>query len=104
MTTRTSTIEPAWVDRQRFAKAEQFACALRKLGVTADDVAHFTEADRRMAEEATSIGKRSDKTWALTLDILAGSAQVDCPYCGHGDPYGVPGPIKQYGHEGSCSQ
>jgi hypothetical protein len=103
-TTRTSTAEPPWVAPQRVRKAADFAEALRRLGVTADDVAHFTDTDRKMAEKATGIGKRSDATWLLTASMLAGSAQVQCPYCGHGDPQGTPGPPKAYGHQDPCSQ
>lgn len=100
MTTRTSTAEPAFVAPKRVLKAAGFAAALRQLGVTADDIAHFTEQDRKDAEKATGIGKRSDETWRLTASMLAGSAQVDCPFCGHGNPNGVPGPPLPYGHEG----
>jgi hypothetical protein len=100
--TRTSTAEPAWVAPQRILKAAEFAEALRRLGVTADDVARFTDTDRRDAEKATGIGKRSDATWLLTASMLAGSAQVDCPFCGHGDPRGTPGPAHRYGHDGPC--
>lgn len=101
MATRTST-EPSYVAEQRVRKAADFAVALRRLGVTPDDVARFTEADRRMAEDATGIGKRSDKTWDLTIGMLAGSAQVTCPYCYHGDPQGVPGPPLPFQHDGPC--
>jgi hypothetical protein len=104
VTTQTSTLEPAWVAQQRVYKAAQFAEALRRLGVTADDVAHFTDKDRRMAEKATRIGRRSDETWLLTASMLAGSARVDCPFCNHGDPLGVPGPPKLYGHTDPCSR
>jgi hypothetical protein len=104
VTTRTSTAEPPWVAPKRVLKAAEFAEALRALRVTADDIAHFTDQDRKDAEKATGFGKRSPETWMLTLSMLAGSAQVDCPYCGHGDPLGAPGPIKRYGHKGACSQ
>lgn len=103
MTTRTSaTTEPTWVAQQRVYKAAQFAEQLRRLGITADDVARFTAADRKMAEKATGIGRRSDATWLMTASMLAGSAQVECPFCGHGDPRGIPGPPLQYGHDGAC--
>lgn len=103
MTTRTSTVElPPWVAPKRALKAAEFAGQLRRLGVTADDVAHFTADDRKMAEKATGIGRRSDETWLLTASMLAGSAQVDCPFCGHGDPQGVPGPPLPYGHDEPC--
>lgn len=102
MTTRTSTVEPAWVAEKRVYKAAQFADLLRRLGVTADDIAHFTDADRKMAEKATGLGRRSSATWMLTVSMLAGSAQVDCPFCGHGDPQGVPGPPLPYGHDEPC--
>lgn len=102
MTTRTDTVEPPWVARQRVLKAAQFAELLHGLGVTADDVAHFTDLDRKMAEDATGIGRRSAETWLLTVRMLAGSAQVDCPFCGHGDPQGAPGPPLPYGHRQPC--
>lgn len=102
MTTRTSTEEPTWVAPQRIYKAAEFARRLQALGVTADDVAHFVAADRKMAEKATGIGRRSDETWMLTANMLAGSAQVDCPFCGHGDPQGAPGPPLPYGHDEPC--
>jgi hypothetical protein len=102
VTTRTSITEPDWVARQRVHKAAQFAGLLRGLGITADDVARFTADDRKMAEKATGIGRRSDATWLLTASMLAGSAQVECPFCGHGDPKGSPGPPQQYGHDGAC--
>lgn len=100
MAKRTSTAEPSWVAPKRVLKAAEFAAALRRLGVTADDAAHFTDQDRRAAEKGTGIGKRSDATWLLTASMLAGSAQVDCPFCGHGNPLGIPGPPLPYGHEG----
>lgn len=102
MTTQTSTKEPTWVASQRVYKAAEFAQKLKALGVTADDAARFTPDDRKMAEKATGIGRRSDATWLLTASMLAGSAQVDCPFCGHGDPQGVPGPPLPYGHEEPC--
>lgn len=102
MTTRTSTAEPSWVPQQRAYKAARLAEALRELGVTADDVARFTAKDRRMAEKATGTNRGSDDTWRLVADMLAGSAQVDCPFCGHGDPRGTPGPSHRYGHHGPC--
>lgn len=104
MTTRTSTAEPPWVAPQRVLKAAQFAEALRTLGVTADDVAHFNDQDRKDAEKATGIGKRSPETWLLTLSMLAGSAQVDCPFCGHGDPLGGYGPPLPYRHDEPCNK
>lgn len=102
MATATGTAEPAFVAPKRVLKAAEFAEALRRLGVTADDAAHFTDQDRKDAEKATRIGQRSPETWRITLDMLAGSAQVDCPFCGHGSPLGIPGPPMQYGHDGEC--
>lgn len=97
---------PFDVTPQRTAKANRLADVLRKIGATADDVAHFTEDDRRDAEAAAAVRKGSNATWRLTTEMLAGSANPNalCPFCGHGDPEGVPGPRKPWGHEGTCSR
>jgi hypothetical protein len=74
----------------RVRKADRLATTLRTLGATADDVAHFTDDDRRMAEASAAVRRGSDDTWRLVTEMLAGSAAplALCPTCGLGDPEG----------------
>lgn len=98
--------EPWYVGHQRAAKASRIAESLRALRATADDVAHFTDEDRRMAEASVSVRRGSQATWRLVTEMLAGSSNPDalCPTCGRGDPEGVVGPRQRFGHEGLCSR
>lgn len=103
----TTATEPPWVAEARRRKAAQIAGVLVDMGATADDVAHFTDADKRMAEQAAHVRNRgSDATWRIVTEMIAESARgrALCPFCGHGDPEGVPGPPQPFGHAGPCSQ
>lgn len=107
MSTQTSTApEPYWVEGNRARKAAQIVGVLLDIGATPADVAAFTDDDKRMTEAAAGTKRGSDKTWRVVIEMLAGSARQRslCPFCGHGDPLGVPGPAKPVGHDGPCAQ
>lgn len=92
-------------ERKRTLKAAKIADCLRLLGVTATQAIELEPKDRRMAERAAGVSNRgSEETWRRVIGMLAGSAQVLCPYCGHGDPQGGLGPPLPYGHEEPCNQ
>lgn len=97
--------EPWFVDTQRQVKADRLASLLRASGRTLDDVAHLTESDRRQIEAEVGIRRGSPATWRIATEKLAGSVRPAalCLTCGIGDPEGVPGPRKPYGHGGLCS-
>lgn len=106
MTTSTAT-EPPFVHEARIRKAAQIAGVLIGWGATADIVARFTDGDRRATERVAGVRNRgSDDTWRIVVEMVAGSARERalCPFCGHGDPEGVPGPRQSLGHDGPCSQ
>jgi hypothetical protein len=105
-TMSTKQAEPSWVPEQRARKADKIASTLRAIGATADEVAHFTEQDRRMAEAAATVRRGSATTWRIVTEMLAGSARPEalCPTCGMGDPEGEIGPRKAYRHPGACTR
>jgi hypothetical protein len=82
------------------------ASHLLGLSATADDVAHFNDDDRRMAEKSAGTRKGSDDTWRMVIEMLAAShrGRALCPFCGHGDPEGVAAPPQPFGHPGPCSR
>lgn len=92
------------IDHLRTIKAERIAGSLREANLSAADAARLTAAARRGVEQAAGVRIGSRHTWQIAVDMLAKSARVLCPYCGQGDPQGVPGPPKTYGHEGSCAR
>lgn len=107
MTTTAAKGEPSFVAPQRVAKAEKIVRVLRDgLGMSADEAARLTPRQRHETEIVAGVRKGSQKTWTLVVEMLAGSHMPNavCPTCGHGDPDGVPGPPKPYGHEGRCAQ
>lgn len=91
------------INTTRALKAERIAATLRRSGLTAVEAAHLTIAERRGYEVQADVRLGSALTWRLVVDMLAGSVRVPCPTCGHGDPEGVFGPVREYGHEGPCS-
>jgi hypothetical protein len=98
--------EPAFVAPQRAAKAERIVRVLRDgLGMGADEAARLTPRQRHEVEHVAGVKPGSQKTWTLVVEMLAGSHMPNalCPTCGHGDPAGVPGPPKPFGHDGPCS-
>lgn len=99
------TDEPWYVEAQRARKADRLATLLRASGRTADDVAHLTETERRAIEAEVGIRRGSAATWRIATEKLAGSVRPEalCLTCGIGDPDGVPGPRKPFGHDGRCS-
>lgn len=102
----TKAAEPWWVPEQRAHKAARLASALHAIGAKADDAAHFTDADWREAEALAEVRRASVRTRRLATEMLAGSSnpQALCPFCGLGDPEGVPGPRKPFGHPPPCSR
>jgi hypothetical protein len=106
MSETTSTDEPWFVREQRARKAERLVTALRISGKTVNDVVHLSLDERRAVEADAAIRKGSPKTWRLVADMMAGSTNPDalCPTCGIGDPEGVDGPPKPYGHRGACAR
>jgi hypothetical protein len=90
--------------RARKALAIVNTCLLR--GLDADAAAHLTDAQRREVEQQAGVRKGSEATWRQAIGMLAGSSQPEalCPFCGHGDPEGVPGPPKPFRHDGPCAQ
>lgn len=103
----TTQRESSWVNpRRRALKAAQLAVSLRTRDIALVTVARFTPADRRAAEKFAGVRKSSEATWRQAIDMLAGSAHTHarCPFCGHGDPEGIPGPPKPFGHAGPCSK
>lgn len=98
--------EPWYVPEQRARKADRLAAVLRTNGATADQVARFTDDQRRTAEAAAAVRRGSSATWRLVTEMLAGSTNplALCPTCGLGDPEGEPGPRKTYGHTGRCAR
>lgn len=92
------------IEGKRHVKAALLA---RHLGSrTPDEIAAFTDEDRRAAENATGVGRRSDTTWRVVTEMLAGSTQyrAHCPGCGIGAPDTVPGPVRPNRHEGPCAR
>lgn len=102
----TTTAEPAYVEFARARKAAQLVDVLLSMGATAQDVAEFTDPDRRMTEAVAGTRKGSDKTWRVVIEMLAGSARRRslCPFCGHGNPLGGVGPPLMVGHDGECNR
>lgn len=100
----TTTTEPPWVESARTRKAAQLVGVLMAMGATAEDVAAFTDEDRRMTEVQAGTRKGSAKTWAMVAEMLAGSARKRawCPFCGLGNPDGDVGPPLPVGHDGPC--
>ncbi len=98
-----TTTEPGYVAEARTRKATDIAVLCHSWGWTADDVAHLDVPARHRVERVAGVGRRSDLTWLAVLNLLAGSVRTRCPWCGHGDPEGDPGPAKDFGHPGPCS-
>jgi hypothetical protein len=100
----TTSTEPPWVEAARARKAAQLVDVLLQIGATADDVAAFTDADRRTTEAQARTRPGSPKTWAMVAEMLAGSARKRawCPFCGLGNPDGEYGPPLPVGHKGPC--
>lgn len=103
----TTTQTPWFVAEKRARKAGQIARALAARGVTADEAVRLTDDERREVEVAAGIKNRgSDRTWRSVVEMLAGSAMPGalCLTCGIGDPDGVEGPPKPWGHQGPCAR
>ena len=88
----------------RLRKAERIAGAVVGRGLTPTDAARLGADARRQIEKQAGIRVGSSETWRIVVDILAGSARIACPTCGHGDPSGSPGPVKTFGHDGACAR
>lgn len=101
-----ATIDRHYVTSKRVAKADRLARVLRTFGATAEDVASFEDADRRMIEADAAVRRGSGATWRLVADMLAGSMRPEalCPTCGIGDPDGVEGARQTYDHPGPCTR
>ena len=98
---------PAFVADRRAQKADQIARRMIDRGITAAQAARLTEDERREIEVAAGVKRPgSDRTWRVVVEMLAGSHMPGalCMTCGIGDPDGVPGPPKPYGHEGPCAR
>lgn len=103
----TKAPEPVWVPAKRADKAARIATYLRNLHGNYDDAAHFTDADwRDAARDAGEKRRPSRRTQRLVTEMLAGSSNplALCPFCGRGDPEGVPGPRKRFGHPPPCAR
>lgn len=100
---------PAYVERMhesRRMKAATLVGALRAGGFTAAEAVHFDRQQRAMIAQVARTRVPSNDTWRLVVSMLAGSASREalCPFCGLGDPEGVPGPAGRAGHPGVCSR
>lgn len=87
-------------------KAFALYLRLSGTGVTADAAAHFTDADWNGAAAAANVRAPSLLTRRIVVEMLAASERERsrCPFCGLGDPDGVPGPRQAVGHDGPCSR
>jgi hypothetical protein len=108
MTTKTrsdASVMREHLGRER--KVSLLVSGLLQSGFTANEIAHFTDAQWHMA--ASGLGIKRDPsglTRRLVVERLAQGAQQRalCPTCGEGDPEGVPGPRKPFGHSGNCAR
>jgi len=66
----------------------------------------FGEDQHRLTERVAGVGSpRSDATWTLVLDRLAGASydEARCPFCRTGMPDGIDGEhALPDGHDGPC--
>ena len=86
----------------RRAKALAIADACRRHGYTVDQVVHFDAAERMAMEAAAHVRPASDETWRRVGGLLAGASDDPCPWCAQGDPEGIVGEPRNYGHSGPC--
>lgn len=103
----TSTQVPAFVAEKRARKAALLAGHCVLMGIDADAAARLSDDERREVEVAGGVKhKGSDRTWRSVVEMLAGSTMPGalCLTCGLGDPEGVDGPPKPYGHQGPCAK
>lgn len=96
----------AIIAKHRANKADRIARQCISEGLTAGQAAHLPDAERRAVETRAGTRAGSDQTWRSVVEMLAGSTMPGalCLTCGIGDPEGVPGPPKPFGHEGRCAQ
>jgi hypothetical protein len=82
-----------------------FALYLRLFG-TGITAAHFTDEEWSGAAVAAGTRLPSGLTRRIVVEMLAASERERslCPFCGMGDPAGVPGPRQAVGHDGPCSR
>lgn len=97
---------PAWVETRRGFRADAIAAELRRAGYDVPRAARASVAERAAIFAAAGLTPGSGASYRMAVERLAGSVRARnlCTGCLAGDPAGVPGPPKPYGHAPPCTR